>query len=179
MRNGSQRQSRAASLPLPGGGPRTPPPCLGPAVLVLALLPVLAWASVPDAQAHGTGSRLLPRETVLRAVLFHYSTGDPMSWTGVRVFAPDGAEWVQARTDAAGVAAFAPDRSGLWRIQARDEEGHQAEAEVVVDSAATAASAPHSSGDGHGALWPRVLLGLSLLANVFLALVLRRSSQPK
>ena len=171
MTNGRQRRSRAASLPLPGGEPRTPPPCLRPAVLALALLPVLAWASCVDARAHGTGSRALPPETPLRAVLFHYSTGEPMSWTGVRIFAPDGSEWVQARTDAAGVAAFAPDRPGTWRLQARDEEGHQAEAEVPVDKVAAPAK---PAADGPGALWPRVLLGLSLLANVFLALSLRR-----
>lgn len=140
-------------------------------VLALALLPVLAWASLQDARAHGTGSRLLPPETALRAVLFHYSTGEAMSWTAVRVFAPDGSEWVQARTDAAGVAAFAPDRPGLWRLQARDEEGHQAEIEVPVDSAAGTAQPDQ---EGPGALWPRVALGLSLLANLFLALALRR-----
>lgn len=172
---GSMRSGQAATDPVQDRTSRTPPPRLRPFLLALALLPVLAWALPQSAQAHGTGSRLLPPEAPLRAVLFHYSTGEPMAWTTVRVFAPGGAEWVQARTDAAGVAAFAPDRAGVWRLQARDEEGHQAEIEVAVDSAVGAAQPGQ---EGAGALWPRAALGLSLLANLALALALRRKGRP-
>lgn len=101
-----------------------------------ALLPaVLLLASLP-AGAHGVGSRLSDSRAVV--VDLHYSDGDAMSYADVQVFAPgDAVAFLHGRADRLGRAAFVPDRNGVWRIEARDAEGHLVNASVPVDGGAS------------------------------------------
>lgn len=165
----------------------------------LALLVLAAWAFPPNAQAHGTGSRLLDGADPVRALYFHYSSGEPMAWVKIRVYGPgdEKMEFQSARTDKLGRFAFLPDRTGPWRVEASDDEGHKAVAEVAVElpdpGAAKAgvgqqpgigteiqagASSPlpqtQAQGREQDPQWMRALLGVSLILNLFAGAALVR-----
>lgn len=165
----------------------------------LALAAAVAWALPPSARAHGTGARLLQPGDTARSVLFHYSSGEPMAWVRIKVFAPQGpGEFVIARTDPNGIFAFVPDGPGLWRVEAQDDEGHKAVIDVHVDASfaaagpeSTAAGTPGQTGEpqvlppepSHGRernpLVLRALLGISLIGNLFLGLAFARKRQTR
>lgn len=145
----------------------------GAGALALALL-WLAVSSTP-AQAHGTGSRWLDGQAAPLAVLFHYSTGDPMSWVSARVYGPGDTamEYQAAHTDKAGVLAFAPDRPGIWRVEAQDDQGHKAVAETTV-GADLVRSAQQGGQNQAASPLRSAALGVSLLLNLVLGLLLWR-----
>ena len=170
-------------------------------LISLALAVFVAWALPTSARAHGTGARLLPPSDQVRGVLFHYSSGEPMAWARVKVFAPEApGEFLVSRTDPNGTFVFLPDRPGVWRVQAQDDDGHKATLEVALP--APSGSGPHAdpaaSGPGKEAAAPqalppappqdreqdpllwRALLGISLIANLFLGLAFwrKRLSRP-
>jgi nickel transport protein len=109
-----------------------------------------------------------------------------MAWNKVRVFGPgdEKTEFVVARTDRNGRFAFLPDRPGLWRVEASDDEGHKAVAETeyrpAASSGASSAMAAPGSGsysEGAGPPWMRAVLGVSLVLNLFVgAAFLKRKS---
>lgn len=156
-----------------------------PLALALALALACALALPAIAQAHGTGSRWLEGQAAPLAVLFHYSTGEPMSWVAAKVYGPGDTamEYQAARTDKAGVLAFVPDRPGPWRVEAQDDQGHKAVAETNVDAAlAQSAQAAGQAGGQNLAGSPlrSAALGLSILLNISLGLMLwRRTRAPK
>lgn len=150
-----------------------------------ALVLALAAALPPSAAAHGVGSRWLEGGPAPRAVLFHYSTGEPMAYAKVKVFGPrdDKMEYQSARTDRAGVFAFLPDGPGPWRVEASDDEGHKAVAEVSVPDAAAPSgtssenvSLPKSAPQAiePRPVWESALLGASLTLNLFTGAALWR-----
>ena len=133
-------------------------------------------------------------------VQFAYAGGQVPTYAKVEVYSPADAkvEFQNGRTDAQGRFAFMPDTPGQWRIIMADNMGHRVEHAVDVSSAQGSAqvaaqgaaqgtaqgAGPNtdkpavtgvSPGVGEFSVPLRVLLGLSLLANMALgAAVLRR-----
>lgn len=161
----------------------------------LALLMLAAWAFPPNAQAHGTGSRLLDGSDPVRSLYFHYSSGEPMSWVKIKVYGPgdEKMEFQSARTDKLGRFAFLPDRNGPWRVEASDDEGHKAVAELFVEAspvaggpaqAGTREAEParllpqaHAQDREQDPQWMRALLGVSLILNLFTGAALVRRNK--
>ena len=137
-------------------------------------------------------------------VQFAYAGGQVPTYAKVEVYSPADAkvEFQNGRTDAHGRFAFMPDTSGQWRIVMADNMGHRVEhavdvspaqgsAQVAAQGAAQGTAQGTARGVGPNTDKPavtgvipgvgefsvplRVLLGLSLLANMALgAAVLRR-----
>lgn len=82
------------------------------------------------ALAHGAGARAWTGP--LSALEFTYTTGEPISDTGVLLSAPDGSVRHRGRTDSAGRYAFASDAAGTWTARLDDGLGHVVEAQVTV-----------------------------------------------
>ena len=129
-------------------------------------------------------------------VQFAYAGGSVPTYAKVEVYSPADAkvEFQNGRTDAQGRFAFMPDTPGQWRIIMADNMGHSVEHAVDVSpsqgSAQIAAqtSGPNTDkpaangatpGVGEFSVPLRVLLGLSLLANMALgtAVLRRRKNQ--
>lgn len=165
----------AARFPFRANAPAVLP------ALALALVLACGLALPAPAQAHGTGSRWLEGQATPLAVLFHYSTGEPMCWVSAKVYGPGDTamEYQDARTDKAGILAFVPDRPGPWRVEALDDQGHKAVAETSVDTALVRSAQPGSQAQAASPL-RSAALGLSILLNISLGLLLwRRSRAPK
>ena len=161
---------------MPGPAPRRAPVRrLRAAAIAVALLG-LAAGSPTAARAHG----LYLSRTEGRAVTLHagYSTGAPVAYGEVMVFAPDdtATEFQNGRTDRNGDFAFLPDAPGPWRITVDAGMGHRVRLDLAIG--ADAAKLPPAPPPNTGPL--RILLGLSLLANLGLAAAWRKaSSKPK
>ena len=146
------------------------------------------WLFAGSALAHGVGYRGSAFSPV--ALEFFYSTGEAMSYREARVFSPADEKFANqtGRTDAAGRFAFVPDAAGLWRVIVKDEEGHQATAEINVtdadlSKAAGQTGAAPMTGSGNPPegleLAVRAILGVSLLFNAaaFVSLTRRRKRE--
>ena len=144
--------------------------------LAAAGLGFLFWGATP-ALAHGVGYRAAAFPAV--ALEFFYSTGEPMSYREAKVFSPADPQFANqtGRTDAGGRFAFVPDAVGQWRVIVRDEEGHQASAEIeIAESALNGASQAQGTPlgltgrdnppEGQLDLFLRSALGVSLLFNI-------------
>ena len=147
----------------------------GVASLVFAALLLMGAA---QAHAHALyAAHTLQGSVAL--VQFAYAGGQVPTYAKVEVYSPADAkvEFQNGRTDAQGRFAFMPDTPGQWRIIMADNMGHRVEHPVEVSAAqgATAADSGHDAGPGGFAMPLRILLGLSLIANMALAAaVLRR-----
>jgi nickel transport protein len=141
----------------------------------LVALALALAALVPCAPARAHGVAAFPVDEPVRALRFGYSDGSPMAYAEVSVFAPakPDIEFAVGRTDARGRFAFVPHGAGQWLVAASDGMGHRAETRLQV-AEPTAASSPTAQADappaGTASLTMRAVLGLSLLANVFLGL---------
>ena len=129
-------------------------------------------------------------------VQFAYAGGSVPTYAKVEVYSPADAkvEFQNGRTDAQGRFAFMPDTPGQWRIIMADNMGHRVEhavehavdtsagqvaAQVSAQNQGKPSAAVASPGVGGFAMPLRVLLGLSLLANMALgAAALRRKQKP-
>ena len=158
------------------------------ASLVFGALLLLGAA---QAQAHALYAAHTWQGTVA-LVQFAYAGGSVPTYAKVEVYSPADAkvEFQNGRTDAQGRFAFMPDTPGQWRIIMADNMGHRVEHAVDVSPAqgsaqgAVQTSGPNTDkpaangatpGVGEFSVALRVLLGLSLLANMALgAAVLRR-----
>ena len=159
-------------------------------VAAIALTALLLFGAA-QAQAHALYAAHSWQGTVA-LVQFAYAGGAVPTYAKVEVYSPADAkvEFQNGRTDAQGRFAFMPDTPGQWRIIMADNMGHRVEHAVDVSpsqgSAQIAAqtSGPNTDkpaatgatpGVGEFSVPLRVLLGLSLLANMALgAAVLRR-----
>jgi nickel transport protein len=116
---------------------------------------------------------LSPESGPVCAVVFHYSTGEPISYASVKLYPPSGrvqnGESLVSITDRNGVFSFVPDEAGEWRVDMEDGMGHKGS--IVVNTGAVLdTSAAGKSPATTGARPPlvfNVALGLSLLLNVF------------
>ena len=155
----------------------------GTTSLLFAALLLLGAA---QAQAHALYAAHTWQGSVA-LVQFAYAGGEVPTYAKVEVYSPADAkvEFQNGRTDAQGRFAFMPDTAGQWRIIMADNMGHRVEhpVEVGARQEGTQASdqntgkpAPVASpGVGEFSVPLRIVLGLSLLANLALgAAVLRR-----
>jgi hypothetical protein len=105
-------------------------------------------------------------------VHFTYSTGEPMMFAKIRLFAPSrpDTEVLSSLADRNGRFSFVPDEEGEWIVEASDNMGHQGSITVTgggpVDEGAGEAGPPAGSG-GKTPLVMRLILGLSLILNIF------------
>src|SRR5437879_11860805 len=86
--------------------------------------------------AHGTGARNIGSGASVTE--FYYSDGTPMAYAEATVLAPDddSAPFMHGRADRLGRVAFFPSADGVWRVEARDGEGHVARSEIVIAAGA-------------------------------------------
>lgn len=124
----------------------------------------------PFAYGHGVTYGIFEEHAV--AVRFGYAGGEPMSYAEVKVFGPQSSadlEFQNGRTDARGVFAFVPDRPGLWKVEAWDNQGHKGNTEVVVEQDDVSLKAGSRAQDlGGSPAIVKILLALSFIANVAL-----------
>ncbi|MDR2098259.1 MAG: DUF4198 domain-containing protein [Spirochaetaceae bacterium] len=112
-------------------------------------------------------------ERPVRVVYFKYSTGEPASFAKIKIFPPSTAERnvesLVSITDRNGIFCFIPDEEGEWRVDMEDGMGHKGS--IIVNAAAVQTEADGDSGvaetGGRAPLLFNILLGLSLLANIF------------
>ena len=135
----------------------------------------LSFIMASRASAHGAGYRGASLPAV--PLEFTYSTGEAMSYIEAKVFSPADEKFAHqsGRTDAAGRFAFVPDAPGKWRVVVKDDEGHQAAAEVEISQEFLTSSPVGTQGagiQGQSAvpegldLFLRAGLGVSLLFNI-------------
>jgi nickel transport protein len=138
------------------------------------------------AEAHGTDYRLLDPESAI-VVEFIYADNMPMSYAEILVYSPenDRIEYQNGRTDINGRFAFYPEISGRWSIQADDGTGHLQRVLIEIDPNITdetgmGSVSGRSNSNGHHQTLPRtwgIVLGISLIFNLFLGLNLATSYQ--
>ena len=158
----------------------------GVASLVFASLLLLGAA---QAHAHALYAAHTWQGSVA-LVQFAYAGGSVPTYAKVEVYSPADAkvEFQNGRTDAQGRFAFMPDTPGLWRIIMADNMGHRVEhavdasagqgaAQIAAQNQGKPSAAVTSPGVGGFALPLRVLLGLSLLANMALGVAALRRKQ--
>ena len=150
------------------------------AIVLGALLSLVA----SQAQAHALYAAHTWQGAVA-LVQFAYAGGEQPTYAKVEVYSPADSkvEFQNGRTDAQGRFAFMPDAPGQWRVIMADNMGHRVEHAVDVSADPTAQQADvKNAGDaaatpgvGGFSIPLRILLGLSLLANMALiAAALRR-----
>ena len=157
--------------------------------LVLGILLLALGAS--QAQAHALYAAHTWQGSVA-LVQFAYAGGDQPTYAKVEVYSPADAkvEFQNGRTDAQGRFAFMPDAPGQWRIIMADNMGHRVEHAVEVSpdqspmqgaakNADKAAATVATPGVGGFSMPLRILLGLSLLANMALAVAVLRRRRPQ
>ncbi|MDA3971114.1 MAG: hypothetical protein PF442_07165 [Desulfobulbaceae bacterium] len=82
-------------------------------------------------QAHGVRGLISTRETICATAM--YDDGEPMSYAGVKISAPDSKLLFQSgRTDRNGLFCFKPDSHGEWQLTIGDEMGHQIRLKTTV-----------------------------------------------
>lgn len=143
------------------------------AALCLSTLPVFAHGT--EVSLRKTGG---PGDAVVAA--FSYSTGEAMSYAKIKLYAPDGREVLSSVSDRNGLAVFVPDETGVWVVAAEDGMGHKASLNVTVDEQKNGGAAESDTPGGGIAKTPkalRVILGLSLLLNIFCVWALLRGGK--
>lgn len=131
----------------------------------IRLLPlVLLLCSAPLAMAHGTAGERVERRAV--CAQFSYDDGEAMSYAKVTVKAPDSEVPFQSgATDRNGIACFAPDRAGTWRLSAGDGMGHLHNLSIAVaDETGTGEAAkPSAESPPKEPRSGRILAGIGLI----------------
>jgi nickel transport protein len=131
--------------------------------------------------AHGVEAE--PSFAPASVVRFWYSTGEPMAYADVKVFAPasPAVETIAGWTDRNGCFSFVPDEAGEWRVEAEDGLGHRGVIAINAEKDSSGGTEKNSASGGGGPLWLRVILGLSLILNIFAAynFVLRKAALGK
>jgi nickel transport protein len=123
--------------------------------LVFFLLPALAWCHDLDARV-----TVHPHSVVVEAT---YGGTESAPFISVAIFSPADSQkpFQSGWTDARGVFAFVPDRSGQWLCVLDDQLGHRKELGIsVADGSIPAAGEPSRAPQP---LAQKVLTGLSLL----------------
>jgi nickel transport protein len=106
----------------------------------------------------------------VQIVYFKYSTGEPMMYAKIKLYPPSqsDAEILQSISDRNGYFSFVPDEQGDWRIDAEDGMGHKGSITITVSRLEAGSGEAAPSGTVQPApLVQRILLGLSLILNVF------------
>lgn len=116
------------------------------------------------------------------AVKALFADGEPLAYAEYVVFSPADARipYQKGRTDRGGYVAFVPDVPGAWHVRVTDASGHGVDLDASV-ALPLEACEPSSSGIRSWAFALRPILGVSVLAVLFGALVLlyrKRRSRP-
>lgn len=145
-----------------------------------------------EAQAHGLGYAMV--QDTATSLRFYYSDETPACFAETIVLAPDGSEFLIARTDARGYFSFIPDRAGSWGVEINDGMGHRAMATLTINEAKIAtqgALLQGSKDEQHEYTRPAhknsfqhskafmTIFGVSLLANLGLGVTLYRRKKSK
>ena len=150
---------------------------LGRCAAICLAVALLLTGTVAQVSAHALYAADTRHDGVV-LVQFAYSSGEQPTYAKVEVYSPadDQVEFQNGRTDAQGRFAFMPDAPGRWRIIMADNMGHRVEHPVEISAAqgAVAADSGHDAGPGGFAMPLRILLGLSLIANMALAAAVMR-----
>jgi nickel transport protein len=139
----------------------------------LLLCALLSWAFPAAAFSHGVEVSEATGSVALRTARFMYSTGEPMLFAKVKVFAPSrpDAAAQESIADLNGYFSFVPFENGDWRLTAEDGMGHKGEIFIAVDDdGAETAGAAASNEAPASARLPGLaagVLGLSLILNIF------------
>lgn len=133
-----------------------------------------------QAQAHALlAKNILVRPDVV-VMEFVYSGDEPAAFSAVKIFTPNNAtvEFQNGRTDARGRFAFSPDTEGTWTAIVTDGMGHKVShtLEIPVAEAGGVSLAPEQK---EASMPLRIALGLSLIANIFMALRLCRRNRAR
>jgi hypothetical protein len=112
----------------------------------------------------------------VQTIRFGYTDGEPMLFARVKVFSPSSpdAPVQESIADRAGYFSFIPFEPGEWRLTAEDGMGHKGTITISVNAEGGAsvesAGAAGAAGAGTNSRPPlalNIVLGLSLLANIF------------
>ncbi|GHV73021.1 hypothetical protein AGMMS49940_03230 [Spirochaetia bacterium] len=107
----------------------------------------------------------------VQTISFRYSTGEPMAFAKVKTFPPSTAERnvesFVGISDRNGMFSFIPDEEGEWRVDIEDGMGHKGSITVKAGSKTGEAEAAAPTSSGKLPLPVSVILGLSLMLNVF------------
>lgn len=135
-----------------------------PVLLMLVLL-----ATAAPARAHEVLHTVERGKAV--AIKAYFADGEALAYTEYQVFAPFDAKipYQKGRTDRVGYLAFVPDPPGKWRVLVTDASGHGLD--VVVDAGPSPQTGNPSAPISSWAFALRPLLGVLLIAAVFLVLV--------
>jgi nickel transport protein len=106
-----------------------------------------------------------------QTIYFRYSTGEPMSFAKIKIFPPStmerNVESLVSITDRNGMFCFIPDEEGEWRVDIEDGMGHRGSITVNAGMPAGEAAAASIGSGGKLPLPISIILGLSLLLNIF------------
>ena len=138
--------------------------CIAVFLISGLLLPAMAFAH--GVEAHDVTGKA---ESPVRSVQFSYSTGEPMMYAKVRLYAPSqpDMEILQGTSDRNGLFCFIPDEAGEWRIDVEDGMGHKGTVAINADDGTVSGL---SAGEISGGKIPRsfaIVTGLSLILNFF------------
>jgi nickel transport protein len=135
----------------------------------------LGLAVAAPAAGHETLHELRRGQAI--AVKASFADGEVLAYTPFEVYSPADPKlpWMKGRTDRAGWLAFLPDQPGKWRVKVVESTGHGLDLEVDASPAAGEASGAPVAGSLAFILRP--LLGLAVIALVFVALILARRKQ--
>jgi nickel transport protein len=131
----------------------------------------LSMLSAAPAFAHGADYQLLDGGVV--GVSMIYESGQPMAGARVLIFAPgDKQAELTMTTDRRGVACFAPNRAGIWVLEARAEGGHLLRINLEIEEPMLSASVVQ--GRGGFSTWQKLVVAACVIwALVATALVFR------
>ena len=123
--------------------------------------------------AHGVEISDVTGQQDIYTIRFSYTDGTPMLFAKVKVFPPSSpdAPAQESIADRNGYFSFVNDEPGEWRLTAEDGMGHKGEILVAAaggtEAAGTEAGGGADTAGGKPPLPLRLILGLSLILNVF------------
>jgi nickel transport protein len=139
--------------------------------LFLWVLLAAAWAFPAAAFSHGVEIAEATGRVDIRTARFLYSTGEPMLFAKIRVFAPSRPDSPaqESTADLNGYFSFVPYESGDWRLTAEDGMGHRGEIIIPVagEGESPAAAERNPAPSGKPPVPVAAALGLSLILNIF------------
>jgi nickel transport protein len=131
----------------------------------------------PELFAHGVEVYNITGGTPysLCAASFISGTGEPMAFAEVFVYPPSSPDWEiqRGKTDRNGVFCFLPDEEGSWRLEAEYGTDSKGAITIAAASLRNAAIVPDGTVASRVTLPYVLLLGLSLVVNLFVIVVFR------
>lgn len=139
---------------------------------LLVLFAILWVCAVTSAHAHGVNWTKEKSDGAI-VLAFEYSDGTQMAFAAVKVVDPDNRTFQTARTDRQGRFVLAGGKLqpvGEWLVSVNDGQGHviRVPVQVKAQDGAIVVEEPPRSDIG---LWPRALFGLSVIANLTIAIL--------